>query len=94
MTTLQTATDFELFETIVYAEELLREHSEMDCRGGGEFECATCDGALASIKRVEAEQARRAAAGIEIPDERVGLAALDAYGYEWQVEQLDRAGQL
>ena len=87
-----TVTDFELIEAESYAVSRLAEHLEMDCEGGGEFDCPSCDRDRAVLAAARAEMDRRDAAGVSIPDGRVGLQALGSFGYEWQLEQAERAG--
>jgi hypothetical protein len=87
---ITTATDFELIETESYAVERIRNHMEMDCSGGGEYECPSCDADSAIIAEVRAEMKRREAEGISIADDRVGLHTLEPFGLEWEREQSER----
>lgn len=89
---MHTPTDFELFETISYAEAALAAHAEMDCDGGGEYDCPECTANREAITEARAEQDRRIASGMRVDDPRVGLQALEPWGYEWQQEQIERAG--
>lgn len=86
----QTTTDFELLEAESYAQASLAEHLEMDCEGGGEFECPTCNANRQIITEARTEQERRIAVGMSVPDPRVGLEALAAWGTEWELEQAER----
>lgn len=92
-TTLTTPTDFELHEALVYAEVRIAEHDEMDCDGGGEYECPRCNADRETIQSVRAEMDRRKRDGITIDDPRVGMEALAPFGREWELEQEERAGR-
>lgn len=80
-------TDFQLHEALTYAADRIAEHDEMDCDGGGEFECPRCDADRATIESVKAEMDRRERDHITIADPRVGIETLAPFGREWEMEQ-------
>lgn len=92
MDSITTTPDRHLSDAEFYAGVSLSEHSEMDCEGGGEYECPTCTANRATIDAVKAEMARREAEGITIddPNEPSFEERFAPFGPEWEREQRER----
>ena len=84
--------DRDLADRLFWIDVRLGEHAEVDCMGGGEYECPRCSADFKAREAILAEQARREAAGIfiEDPDEPTLEERLEPYGLEWQIEQRER----
>ena len=90
---LTTIPDRALVDSIFYADHELAEHLEIDCEGGGEFDCPTCTANRDGIRAARAEIDRRRLAGITVDDPHAETLEqrLAPYGTEWELEQRERA---
>lgn len=93
--TINTIPDRDLEDAIFYAGHELSEHLEVDCEGGGEFICPTCDANRETIRTARAEIERRIVNGITVDDPNAETLEerLAPWGTEWQLEQLERYGR-
>jgi hypothetical protein len=94
MTDLTTMPDRHIVDAMIYAERRLAEHLEMDCMGGGEYDCPRCSADRDFMRAANAEMKRREEAGIliEDPDEPSFEERHAPWGPEWQLEQREREG--
>lgn len=92
--TIRTEADRSLSEREFYIDVDLAEHSEMDCMGGGEYECPSCEARFEARREIRAEVARRQALSLQIydPMEPTFEERYAPYGIAWQDEQRERAG--
>jgi hypothetical protein len=92
---LTTTPDRALMDAIFYADHDLAQHLEIDCEGGGEFECPTCTANRETIRLARTEIERRALLGIAVedPNEPTLEQRLEPYGIEWELEQRERYGR-
>ena len=92
---IETEPDRSMSDRWFWIDVRLGEHMEIDCEGGGEFECPSCSAGRKGLAEIRAERERRDRVGIELiidMDEPTFEERYAPYGPAWQEEQIERRG--